>query len=234
VDTRNSVEITAELVEVAAENEVSGKEVICLLLSRNNTKIAERAVVMIAERFDTEVIGLLPDGRGDIRITKAIVEAVADNRYASREAMESLLSRGDVQITEGAVAAVACKFNIEMMELLLSRSDICFTESVATTVAQRFDTRVMRLLLGKGGELQITKAVVEAVASNDGNGKEVMKLLLSRNDTQVIELVMKRASSNEQLSGLLMIAISLTGLSVVRAGQSEFSPSSPVQPLRLH
>jgi hypothetical protein len=88
-----------------------------------------------------------------------VVEAVAGNMYGGKEMMELLLSRGDIHITESAV----------------------------TAVAHKFDAKVVRLLLGRGCEIQITEAVVEAAAGNRRNGKEVMELLLSKSDIQVIE-----------------------------------------------
>jgi hypothetical protein len=100
---------------------VSGKEIIGLLLSRDNIKITERTATMTAERFDTEVIGLLPDGSGDIRITKEVVEAAAGNGRNGKEAMELLLSRSDIHITESAVTAVAHGFDAKVMRLLLGR-----------------------------------------------------------------------------------------------------------------
>ena len=79
LELSKDVVLTDDLVEVAAENNESGKDILELLLHKENIQIADGAVAAIAKRFDAEVMKLLPDGRGDIKITEEVVKAAAGN-----------------------------------------------------------------------------------------------------------------------------------------------------------
>ncbi|KAI9766642.1 MAG: hypothetical protein M1839_004797 [Geoglossum umbratile] len=160
-------------------------EAIELLLRRSDAQIGGGIVATIAQRFDAKAIRLLLQRKGEIEVTEEVVEAAASNKNSGMEIMQLLLGRGDVQLTYGAVAAIARQFDAEVVELLLRRNDIEIGEDIMISIARRFDTKITRLLLEKKGYAEVTEAVVEAAAANRNNGKEVMELLLNNVGFQI-------------------------------------------------
>ena len=153
----DDVPITEGVVEAAAGNEGSGREVMTLLLDRR---------------------------WGDVLITEEVVRAAAGHEKSGREVMTFLLDpRGaDVLITEGAVAWIAKSFNKEVMTLLLDQrgDEIKITEEVVEAAAgnEGSGREVMMLLLDqRGGDVPITEGVVKAAAGNM-DGEEIIMLLL--------------------------------------------------------
>lgn len=102
------IDIAEDVVEAAAGNWKSGKEVMTLLLDRRGAgiHITVKVVAAIARGFDKDVMTLLFDRRGaDIQITEEVVKAAAGNLRNGEEVMILLLDRrgDDVQITEEVV-----------------------------------------------------------------------------------------------------------------------------------
>src|SRR5205814_4121110 len=81
----DDIVLTADLVEVAVENREHRKDIMELLLQEEHIKIADGAVAAIAKWFDAEVITLLPDERGNIKITEEVVAAAAGNGRRGEE-----------------------------------------------------------------------------------------------------------------------------------------------------
>ena len=92
----DDVHITEEVIQAAAENSESGKEIMALLLDRRGD---------------------------DVHITEEVVQAAAENYWSGKEIMALLLNRRghDVHITEEVTKTIAEKFNQEVMTLLLDR-----------------------------------------------------------------------------------------------------------------
>lgn len=81
------IEITEAVVQAAAGNWESSKEVMTLLLDRRraNIPITEAVVESIAREFDQEVMTLLLDqGGADIQITEAMVQAAAGKWHSGK------------------------------------------------------------------------------------------------------------------------------------------------------
>ncbi|KAI9862990.1 MAG: hypothetical protein M1813_004163 [Trichoglossum hirsutum] len=205
LDLSKDIELTADLVEVAAKNQESGKEVIGLLL-RKDIKIKDGAVAAIVHNFDAQVVRLLPENQDGIKVTELVVKEVAGNRNSGKEIMQLLLGRGDVHLTDGAVAAILRQFGVEVVELLLRRNDIEIREDIVKAIARRFDTKIMRPLLEKRGHVEVTEVVVEAAAGNRNNGKKVMELLLSNVGFQITQGVVAAIARHFDASmmGLLL------------------------------
>ncbi|KAI9763914.1 MAG: hypothetical protein M1840_009026 [Geoglossum simile] len=184
LDLSKDIELTADLVEVAAKNQESGKEVIELLLHKD-VKIKDNAVAAIARSFDAQVVRLLPESQEGIKVTELVVEDVVGNLNSGKEIMQLLLDRGDVHLTGGAVAAIPRWFDAGVVELLLRRNDIEIREDIVVAIARQFDTKIMKLLLEKTGRAEVTEVVVEAAAGNRNHGKEVMDLLLNSAGSQI-------------------------------------------------
>jgi ankyrin repeat protein len=154
--TDKAIQITDKVIEAAAANPESGKEVMMLLLDRrgDEIKITDEVVKIAAENWSSrEVMALLLDRRGDeVKITDEVVKAAAGNYRSGREVMMLLLDRrGDeVKITEKVVEAAAGNYGSgeEVMELLLDRcgDEVKITEKVLKAAAHGGQEGVLRLL----------------------------------------------------------------------------------------
>ena len=97
----DEVHITRDVVEAAAENLYSGKEIITLLLDKRSNKvhITSNVVEAATENWDSgkEVMVLLLDKRSnEVHITSDVVKAAAGNYNSGKEIMALLLDkRGD-------------------------------------------------------------------------------------------------------------------------------------------
>ena len=183
------------MVKAAANNRRNGKQVMALLLNRQDDKIqiTSEAGIMICRKFDSETVKLLLDQRGDqIQVTEDVVKAAASNLRNGKEVMALLLDRRSdkIQITGDVVEAAAGNWRNgkQVMALLLNRQDdkIQITLEAGIMICRKFDLETVKLLLDRqGDQIQITGDVVEAAAGNWRNGKQVMALLLNRQDGQI-------------------------------------------------
>ena len=191
----NDAVLTAELVESAAENSESGKDMLEMLLRKQHINITEEAFAAIARYFDAQLLSSVPDGQGDIKVTEKVVEAAAVNKDRN-EMVQQLLKRIDWEITERAVVAIARLFSTVGVESLL-RSNVRITEAVVEAAASNriYGKEMMELLLSRAN-IPITETVVKAAAVNSGSGKEVLKLLLRSGDIRTMEIMAKIGPAN--------------------------------------
>jgi hypothetical protein len=207
--------LTADLMEVAAKNKEKGEDIIMLLLTSENVQIADGLEAAIAGNFDAKVMQLLLRRQGDdMTITDEVVKAAAGNFRGGKEVMELLLSRQDtVKITEDVAKIIAGSSHYKAMELLLDRRDVVITDEVVKAAAgnSEIGMGVMELLLNRrGDDVVITDEVVKAAAGNSDSGMGVMKLLLDRrgDDVVITEEVVKAAAGNSDggkwVMGLLL------------------------------
>src|SRR5271155_4831760 len=110
----NDAVLTAELVESAAENSESGKDILEMLLHKQHINITEEAFAAIVRYFDAQLLSSVPDRQGDIKVTEKVVEAAAVNKKRN-EMVQQLLKRIDWEITERAVVAIARLFGVEYL-----------------------------------------------------------------------------------------------------------------------
>jgi hypothetical protein len=202
----NQIQITEEVVKVAAGNGRSGLEVMTLLLNQRGDEIQITEEVLKKAAGNSwrgpEVMTLLLNQRGDeIQITEEVVKVAAGN---SLKVMTLLLEqRGDqIQITEEVVKAAAGN-SLEVMTLLLEQrgDQIQITEEVVKAAAGNLwgGQEVMTLLLNqRGDEIQITEEVLKAAAGNKERRLEVMMLLLNQreDEIQITEEVLKKAAGH--------------------------------------
>jgi predicted phosphatase len=90
------VKITAQVVEAAAKNKKSGKEIMTLLLDQrvDGFNMSPETVAAVARSFNKRAIASLLDQRGDeVKITAQVVEAAASNRENGEDIMALLLDR---------------------------------------------------------------------------------------------------------------------------------------------
>lgn len=169
------VQITEGVVKAAAENTRWGKDVMTVLLQgRGEIRVTEEAVIQIARSFDPEVMKILLDKKGaNIQITEGVVQAAAENREWGRGAMTVLLQGVD---------------------------EIRITEEAVIKIAGLFDREMMELLLEKkGANVQITEEVVRAAARNDG-GEGVISFLLEQGGDRVQNIVKTIDAERERMS----------------------------------
>nr|CDL70800.1 pseudo vic [Cryphonectria parasitica] len=220
----DEVKITAEVVQAAAGNWRSSREVMALLLDQRSDEVKITAEVVQAaagnEGSGREVMALLLDQRSDeVKITAEVVQAAAGNEGSGREVMALLLDQrsDEVKITAEVVQAAAGNWRSsrEVMALLLDqRSDeVKITAEVVQAAAGnwRSGREVMALLLDqRSDEVKITAEVVQAAAGNWRSSREVMALLLDqRSDEVKITAEVVQAAAGNWRSGREVMALLL-------------------------
>ncbi|KAL9023952.1 MAG: hypothetical protein Q9196_006863, partial [Gyalolechia fulgens] len=202
------VQITEGVVQAAALNRRSGKEIMTLLLDRRGADIQITEEVVLAAAMNTgsgtEIIALLLHrGGADNQITEEVLRLAARN--SNEEIITLLLNQrgADIQITEEVVRAAAGNFSSEeTITLLLDRrgADIEITEEVVRAAAGNWNgEKIMTFLLDRrGNDIQITEKVVRAAAENEESGTEIMTLLLNQQVISIIEEVVQAAAENEE------------------------------------
>lgn len=204
----SDVRITEEVVEAAARNRASGKEVMQLLLEQRAEAVdlTDRLVERLARSFDeTHMALLLKQRGGDLRITEAVVQAAARNSASGEQIMRLLIEQGrsNITITEGMVknAAGNAKSGKNMLQLLLEQraEAVDLTDRLVEDLARFFDDTHMAILLEqRGGDLRVTEEVVKAVARNGVSGAKIMRLLVEqrRSDVRITDEVIQAAATN--------------------------------------
>jgi len=163
------------------------EEVVLKLLSRNfNIEISVEVVATIARRCNQKVMKTLLARVDNIEITEEVVTAAMYNWSGINGVVQVLLDAdSNVKITAAATEAIMRnleRFDSQMTLRLLSR-DVNMeeiTEATIITIANRFDKKTIEFLLAKYPNIQKTKAVAMAAASNASGGKEMMSVLLGR------------------------------------------------------
>lgn len=215
LEFEDDIALTMALVEVAAENKESGKDIIEVLLRKETIQIAENAVAVIVQRFDSEIMGLLVNGRGDINVTKNMVKELALKSSNNEEKILALLENGadNFKVTEGMVSIIVESFDEEVIGLLLNRrgNDVQITEEVLKAAARNIwngKEVIMVLLEWRENNIQITEEVFKVAAGNLRSGKEIITLFLEQNgnDDQITEEVFKTAARNKG-SGIELIKL---------------------------
>jgi hypothetical protein len=177
--------ITDEVVEAAARNLVSGKDMMTLLLNQrgDDVKVTEEVVKEAVRSGGKDVMMLLLDQRGDeVKITEEVVKEAAQN-HGNDMMMLLLDRRGDeVKITEEVVRAAARYGGKDVMMLLLDKriDDVKNIEELVTWIAMYFGEDMMTFLLDRRGDIKVTEEVVKAAAKNVRAGSDVMMLLLDK------------------------------------------------------
>ncbi|SPO04568.1 related to ankyrin [Cephalotrichum gorgonifer] len=239
-DTMRRIRVTDEVVQEAARNWASGKEMMELLLEKrgDEVEITNEVVKEAAMNglWNKEIIELLLEKRGDdFRITNEVVEAAAWNQ--NTEVMEMLLEKrgNDFKITNKVVEVAAQTGSMEMMELLLEKrgDDFKITNKVVEAAAQNESMEMVKLLLEKrGDDFKITNEVVEAAvveAAAQNESMEMVKLLLEKRgddfkitnevveaavwnqNTEVMELLLKKRGDYFKITNKVVEAAAQTG-----------------------
>lgn len=150
--------LNEDFVSAIAENERSGRRLMCLLLDRQD--------------------------KLEVPVTESVLDAALCNRDGG-ETMRVLLDRRrkGIQITEGLMESVAAdsRYTPDISELILQRwgATVPLNQKIVKEFVRRAPAKVMELLLQiRGHEIQITEELVDAAAANGDH--EVFRLLWER------------------------------------------------------
>ncbi|KAF7539331.1 hypothetical protein G7054_g2214 [Neopestalotiopsis clavispora] len=186
------LKITKEVVQAAAKNESSGRQVMEVLLQEkgHEIQITERVVRAAAGNWDSgqQIMELLLKQRGDdIQITEEVVKTAFANDYSGWQVLNIILENkgNEPQVAENVIKAAIerGRSGQEVMELLLEKRgktiDIQITEAIAILVVGNFNASTVRLLLDcRGDEVPITEKVVIAATQSHSYGPQVVDVLL--------------------------------------------------------
>ncbi|KKP02575.1 hypothetical protein THAR02_05307 [Trichoderma harzianum] len=194
-------EITANLVNLAANNRETGKDAMELILRKVNTDISEEVMVAIVAGFGTETMNLVLTTREDVKITSEILSAAIKKKHGGKEMVEFLLEQSgqDTPIMGEVIELIAKKHLRDTMVILLNRrgDNMVVTDRIFEIMTTCFDDEIMALLLGRQGDrITITEGFVKIAASH--YDKRVMQILLDSKGDQVnvTEEVVKIAAKN--------------------------------------
>ncbi|KAH0536560.1 hypothetical protein FGG08_006568 [Glutinoglossum americanum] len=202
LDRVSDIHVTGELLMTVAANGL--EEVMELLLTRSDdiyvTEEMLKATVL-SRKSNKGMLGmlnLLLERGGDIYITEGVLKVALENKTLGKDALNLLLARSSIRITEEMLEAAAVGSG-EMMRLLLERgSDIYITEDMLEAAAKSWESteEVFKLLLERGGYAHVTENVVVAAAKNCKRGEELVELLLARGGhSRISECVLAVAAS---------------------------------------
>ena len=128
---------------------------------------------------------------GAIDITENHLVAAAQNELSSKDALQAVLQHSkSCSITEEVIVAAAEGYfkddSYEAVEFLLSQPrDVEITQEVLRAVAKdyRSGARSMSMIISTYGPFPIAEDLMIAGAINEGNGKEVLEILLRQTPT---------------------------------------------------
>lgn len=150
-----------------------------------------------------EIMKLLLDIAGSIKITEPVLVAAASNMWACIGLTKLLLDRyGNIDITEAVLVTAAGNPNHdgELIKTLLDRGgNIEITEAVLIAAARnwRYSDELIETLLDRGGNIEITEAVMVAVAGGGHYSNKLTKTLLDRGgNIKIIEAILATAVGN--------------------------------------
>lgn len=190
--------ITADLAVEAISNYVSGQEILGFLLAMENSKITEGAIIKIMEIRKSGDLKSLLGERDDIEITEAVVYALPHYDTECMEVIKQLISKDDLKITYNGVIALIENSTPEVIELLLSRADVQVDDGVVAACTLWGDARTVGLSLDRKADKEISEVVMNSAALNSWHGREILQLLLSRSNSPITESMLKAAAANGQ------------------------------------
>ncbi|RFU77477.1 ankyrin repeat [Trichoderma arundinaceum] len=133
------------------------------------------------------VMDLLLECPAGLMVTAELVQVATENDKSGRNIIELILHKGDVDMSEEAVAEIAARFDIKIMEFLLNlREDINITEMVLVAALQRdygSEEMITLLLEQRGQDAHITDKFVKTIAEQCN--VEIMRLLLEQSGDRV-------------------------------------------------
>jgi hypothetical protein len=199
---RSNIQFTEAAVCTIAANFNEG--IMKLLLEMNDSIKVTHGLIKAAaanRKSGTYVMRLLLKSLDDLVLTPDLVEAAAENKDSCKEIIELLLRKENIQIADGAVAAIIKHFDAEVIKILPDEGDIKITEETVKAVAgdSRSKNEVMALLLGhQGADVHITERMVRVIAKSFN--QDVVALLLDRRgaDIQITEEVVKAVAANSR------------------------------------
>jgi hypothetical protein len=177
------IRITRQVIVAAYGNEACGREILMQLLNNPNIPIGPRALEMIEEAFDVEVMKSLAAGRPSIRISERTLAGAARNKHG-RQLLQLLLTPNrEVQDAERifVVAARNGKCGLEIIHFLIEYGlEIPANEKVWQSAAghEKNGREILDLLLAYQGRVVDSEGVILAAAANTGSGKRIIQLLL--------------------------------------------------------
>ncbi|KAI0413476.1 hypothetical protein F5X98DRAFT_390791 [Xylaria grammica] len=189
---------------LCAASEAGYADVVEILLDAGadvnaDTGLAD-APVMIALRLDRKAVlnVLFQKRREQDVVTEALMIKVA-SRWNGRKFMPLLLERckEPVQVTEAVMVAAAKEGMVKTLEFLLEKQgkQAQITEAVIVAAAKEGSPNTLSWLLEKGGQVQITEAIMVEVAKNRF-GKEILTSFFEKykEQAQVTEAVIVAAA----------------------------------------
>jgi ankyrin repeat protein len=214
VTKTDRVEVTTELINCAARNELSGKQIIDVLLNLGqDVSIVDRTIESAcANRRHGFAIfeGLLPRS-GENSITEEAVETAASNDKCGLALLNALFHRAShLEVTTAMIEAACMNSTLDPLRFLLSRNEAapisygCLRKAVGN---KKVGDQMLVLLLEKCKTTLLDESLLLSAMENRKLGVELTKLLLAKaggTTLTITEDVLEAAAENKHLGEALI------------------------------
>jgi Ankyrin repeats (3 copies) len=214
VTKTDRVEVTTELINCAAKNELSGKQIIDVLLNLGqDVSIVDRTIESAcANRRHGFAIfeGLLPRS-GENSITEEAVETAASNDKCGLALLNALFHRAShLKVTTAMIEAACMNSRLEPLRFLLSRNEaapISYGSLRKAVGNQEVGDQMLVLLLEKCKTTLLDESLLLSAMENRKLGVELTKLLLAKASGTTLTItndVLEAAAENKHLGEMLI------------------------------
>jgi hypothetical protein len=214
VKKTDRVEVTTELINRAAKNELSGKQIIDVLLNLGqDVSIVDRTIESACanHRHGFAIFESLLLRSGDSSITEEAVETAASNDRCGLALLNALFHRAShLEVTTAMIEAACMNSTLEPLRFLLSRNEAVPTSygSLRKAVGnQEVGDQMLVLLLEKCKTTLLDESLLLSAMENRKLGVELTKLLLAKASGTTLTItndVLEAAAENKHLGEMLI------------------------------
>jgi ankyrin repeat protein len=208
------VEVTTELINSAAENELSGKQIIDVLLNLGqDVSIVDRTIESACanRRHGFAIFESLLPRSGDSSITEEAVEIAASNDKCGLALLNALFHRAShLEVTTAMIKAACSNSTLEPLQFLLSRNEaapISYSSLRQAVGNKEVGDQMLVLLLEKCKTILLDESLLLSAMGNRRLGVELTKLLLAKAGGITLTItkdVLEAAAENKRLGETLI------------------------------
>jgi len=208
------VEVTTELINSAARNELSGKQIIDVLLNLGqDVPIVDRTIESACanRRHGFAIFESLLPRSGDSSITEEAVEIAASNDKCGLALLNALFHRAShLEVTTAMIEAACGNSTLEPLRFLLSRNEtasISYGSLQRAAWNQEVGDQMLVLLLEKCKTTLLDESLLLSAMENRKLGVELSRLLLAKAGGTTLTItkdILEAAARNKHLGETLI------------------------------
>jgi hypothetical protein len=214
VTKTDRVEVTTELINSAARNELSGKQILDILLNLGqDVSIVDHTInsACANRRHGFAIFESLLPRSGDSSITEEAVEIAASNDKCGLALLNALFHRAShLEVTTAMIEAACMNSTLEPLRFLLSRNEaapISYGSLRKAVGNKEVGDQMLVLLLEKCKTALLDESLLLSAMKNRKLGVELTKLLLAKASGTTLTItkdVLEAAAENKHLGEMLI------------------------------